>query len=154
VNGLIEQQRTLLAQKLAVLARLQANLRWSFDRLPQSADLDARDPAITERTAAIVERFTKLQDQLAGALQHAHAMLGEKHRSFSDVVDWSVAQGFLPDSETWLELRALRNRLTHEYELENEQLADLLALIRAATTTLATCIQRFERRCRTLKLIS
>lgn len=154
MNDLIGQQRNLLKQQFEVLKRLQDNLDWSFDRLPPLADIDAQDPATTERAAAIVERFTKLQDQLAGALQHAHAMLGEKRRSFSDVVDWAVAQELFPDGKTWLELRALRNRLTYEYDLQGTQLADLLALVREALATLTTCIQRFERKCRALKLIN
>ena len=106
MTALLEQQRALLQQKFQVLARLQAGLEWSFQRLPELTDDNISDPAVSERVAAIVERFTKLQDQLAGGLQHAHIMLDEKRRSFFDVVDWSVKQEILPDNDTWLELRS------------------------------------------------
>lgn len=154
MTTLLEQQRALLQHKFEVLARLQEGLEWSFQRLPELADNNIHDPAVSERIAAIVERFTKLQDQLAGTLQHAYTMLGERHRSFADVVNWAVKQEILPDSDTWLELRTLRNRLTHEYDLESDQLPELIALVRDALTTLAAYIERFRSTCQSLGLLA
>lgn len=62
-----------------------------MQRLPATLGLqDLQQPAIAERIAALHDRFTKRQDQLAGALRHAHAMLGERYRSFADVAAWAV----------------------------------------------------------------
>lgn len=152
MTTLLEQQRALLQHKIDVLNRLQSGLEWSFQRLPELTDDNISDPAVSERVAAIVERFTKLQDQLAGGLQHAHIMLGEKRRSFADVVDWAVKQEILPDNDTWLELRSLRNWLTHEYDPESDQLPELIALVRNALATLTACIERFSKTCQSLGL--
>lgn len=71
MTSVLEQQQRLLADKLAVLHRLQEGLRWSLDRLPPIDASNAADPAVGERAAAIVDRFRKLQDQLASAMRHA-----------------------------------------------------------------------------------
>lgn len=80
------QQQRLLEEKLCVLQRLQFGMNWSLERLPALDTLTTEDPATAERIATIVDRFCKLQDQLAGAMRHAHGMLSEKRRSFHDVV--------------------------------------------------------------------
>lgn len=154
MTTLLDQQRALLQHKPEVLTRLQAGLEWSFQRLPLLTEDSIHDPSVNERIAAIVDRFTKLQDQFAGALQHAHSMLGEKRRSFADVVFWAVEQEILPDNATWLEIRMLRNRLTHEYDLESEQLPELIALVREALTTLAISIGCFGKACRSFGLVA
>lgn len=154
MTTLFGQQQALLAEKLQVLGRLQAGLEWSFGRLPPLTTDSTRDHAVSERIAAIVDRFTKLQDQFAGALTHAHSMLGEKSRGFTDVLTWAVEQNVLPDTRTWLELRSLRNRLTHEYDLESEQVPELVALVREALATRIACIKRFDTVCRSTGLVA
>lgn len=120
---------------------------WSLQRLPEPDAISADDPATGERLAAIVDRFCKLQDQFAGSMNHAHTMLGEKRRSFHDVVVWAIAEQILPDETTWLELRSLRNRLTHEYDLADDILPELMPLIRQARDTLHDAIKRFSQLC-------
>jgi len=147
MTTLLAQQQALLQEKLQVLQRLQDGLAWSLERLPR---LDARrnnDPVIAERISAIVDRFCKLQDQLAGAMRHAHAMLGEKQRGFQDVVTWAVRQGIFTDGATWLELRSLRNRLTHEYDPSSEALAELIELIRSGHPVLVVATSEFAKIC-------
>ena len=149
MSALFAEQQVLLAHQLQVLARLEQGIAYSLDRLPAALDLEGlRNPEIAERVAALNDRFTKLQDQLAGALRHAHAMLGERYRSYADVVAWAVRLGILPDAPTWLELRALRNRLTHDYDLEAESALELIQLIRSSVDTLAGIMRRFATACR------
>lgn len=154
MSTLFTQQQRLLSQKLEVLRRLQAGLQWSFDRLPPLTVKNINDPAVNERISAIVDRFCKLQDQFAGAMRHAHSMLGEKSRSFTDVITWAVEQGVLPSSQHWLELRSLRNRLTHEYDLESESLPDLITLVRDGLEAMNTSIASFDSVCRATGLLS
>lgn len=102
MSALFAEQQALLAHQLSILARLEQGIAYSLQRLPATLGLqDLQQPAIAERIAALNDRFTKLQDQLAGALRHAHAMLGERYRSFSDVVVWAVRVNILPDTPTW-----------------------------------------------------
>lgn len=77
---------------------------------------------------------------------HAHVMRGEKYRSFSDVVNWAVEQNILASNITWLELRSLRNQLTHEYDLESDRLPELIALVEEAFETMVTAIADFNGR--------
>lgn len=130
-----QQQQLLLAEKLRVLRRIQDGLRWSLQRLPELDGTAMNDPAVAERGAAIVDRFCKLQDQLAGVMRHVHAMLGERQRNFQDVVTWAISDGLLEKESTWLELRSLRNRLTHEYDPGSDELPDLMILIRQGEET-------------------
>lgn len=148
----LAQQKALLNEKIRILQRLDSQLQWSLDHLPSIDGNNLHDPAIGERIAAIVDRFCKLQDQLAGALRHAHNLLGEKQRSFQDVVTWAIAQQLLPSHDAWLELRSLRNRLTHEYDLETDRMPELLELIREGKTTLGAAIERFVALCEQLGL--
>lgn len=150
MTSLLAQQQKLLEEKLRVLRRIRDGLAWSLKRLPDLNAATMDDPAVAERVAAIVDRFCKLQDQLAGAMRHAHTMLGERQRNFHDVVTWAVSEDILPNETTWLELRSLRNRLTHEYDLASGDMPELMALIRQGETTLAAaadqCIQRCTER--------
>lgn len=148
----LAQQKQLLEDRICILQRLEARLQWSLDRLPDVDGGAIDNPAVSERISAIVDRFCKLQDQLAGSLRHAHSMLGEKQRSFQDVITWAVSQDILPNQAAWLELRALRNRLTHEYDLETDRLPELLTLVRQAKDILAIAITRFTHRCGELDL--
>lgn len=149
MSTLFAEQQALLAHPLSILARLEQGIAYSMQRLPATLGRqDLQQPAISERIAALNDRFTKLQDQLAGALRHAHAMLGERYRSFADVVAWAVRVNVLPDTATWLELRALRNRLTHDYDLEAESALEWVALIRGSAEVSSGIIRRFEASCR------
>ena len=60
---------------------------------------------------------------------------------------WAVRVDILPDTATWLELRALRDRLTHDYDLEAESALELIALIRSSVEVLSGIIRRFEASC-------
>lgn len=154
MNPVFAQQQALLAEKIRVLQRIRNGLAWSLERLPETASADMDDPAAAERRAAIVDRFCKLQDQLAGAMRHAHAMLGEQQRNFHDVVAWAVSEGVLPDETTWLELRSLRNRMTHEYDPASHVMPELMALIRDSEPTLGTAADRLDQRCRERGLLT
>ena len=145
MSTLFAEQQALLAHQLSILARLEQGIAYSMQRLPATPGLqDLQQPAIAERIAALHDRFTKPQDQLAGALRHAHAMLGERYRSLADVVAWAVRVNILPDTAAWLELRALRDRLTHDYDLEAESTLELIALSRSSVEVLSGIIRRFE----------
>lgn len=146
------QQKRLLAEKIAVLDRLEKGLQWSLDRLPEVNAHNINDPEISERISAIVDRFCKLQDQLVGAMSHAHGMLGEKQRSFQDVVTWAISNHILADTDTWLELRSLRNRLTHEYDLGSDRLPEFISQVRHDKDILDTAIPRFTGLCTQLGL--
>ncbi len=149
MTDVIAAQRALLAQQIQVIHRLLSGATWSLERLPvQITFQHLNDPAVAERLASLNDRFTKLQDQLAGSLRHAHQMLGERYRSYADVVDWAHKLGLINSVEQWLELRALRNQLTHEYDLQSDNAVELARSLREAVEALRWIVERFEAYCR------
>lgn len=154
MTTLLQQQQALMTERLRVLRHLQTGLEWSLQRLPKDLDGTDDDPALGERIAAIVDRYCKLQDQLTGSLRHAHAMLGEKYRSFQDVVAWAVTTKLRPSTQTWLELRSLRNRLTHEYEPTGETLPELLEQIGHTCQAMYHAADRLSDLCNRHQLIA
>jgi len=148
MNALLHEQQALLARQLAVLRRLKNGLLYTHQRLPHTLDLgDLEQPELAERVAALNDRFTKLQDQFAAALRHAHSMTGERYRSFLDVVTWAVHYKIITTTEDWLELRALRNHLTHDYDLDSDDVIEVIHSLRASITALIDLTERFEHFC-------
>ncbi|MEL5848165.1 hypothetical protein [Candidatus Igneacidithiobacillus taiwanensis] len=148
MTTLYQEQQALLHLQLTVLRWLRDGLRHSAERLHwpiTASDLD--DPEAAERLAALNDRFTKLQDQLAGAMRHAHTMLGERYRSYFDVVTWMTHEGIITAPEVWLELRTLRNQLTHDYDWEAQTAAQYLNAVHDNMGTLMAIFKRFEEVC-------
>ena len=59
-----------------------------------------------------------------------------------------LSVGLIDTPEQWLELRALRNRLTHEYDLQAENAIELVIALREAMIALGQIVERFEAHCR------
>lgn len=154
MSTLFQEQQALLGRQLAVLQRLQDGLRFSAGRLRWPIDVsDLDNPEMAERLAALNDRFAKLQDQLAGAMRHAHAMLGERYRTYFDVIAWATHEGIIASPEVWLELRTLRNQLTHDYDLDAQTAVKYLNALRDNMDTLLTMIGKFEERCQRYGLL-
>ncbi len=144
----LKAQRLLLGQQLDVLHRLLTGLHFSLSRLDDATVLAVSDdPEVAERIAAMTDRFCKLQDQLAASLKHAFNLTGAHYRSYDDVVRWACAVNIAASSTLWMELRALRNQLTHEYDTQSEQAIDLVHNIRDATTDLQAMVNRYTAWC-------
>ena len=74
-------------------------------------------------------------------------MTGVRYRSFLDVVTWAVHYKIITTTEDWLELRALRNHLTHDYDLESDDVIEVIHSLRASITALIDLTERFEHFC-------
>lgn len=84
-------------------------------------------------------RFAKLQDTLGQRLfSSALELLQEdtKRQSFLDKLNRLEQLGFLESAERWIQLRTMRNQLTHEYEDEPQQLCEAINAIYAHYETL------------------
>ena len=97
--------------------------------LPFTAERAAalrEDVLLAERLDAFAARFSRLQDTLADKLLPALlARLGETAGSVLDNLDRAHRLGLLQEpAENWLAVRALRNRMVHEYIRQPELLAD------------------------------
>jgi len=67
---------------------------------------------------AFVYRFVKLQDYMGQKLfKNLLKSLGEDYDSLSflDILDKLEKLGIIPKADEWIQIRKLRNKLTHEY---------------------------------------
>jgi len=76
----------------------------------------------------IAYRFSKLQDSLGKLLRVYMLLKGESVESLPtlDLVELANRYGFPIDSELWLELRVLRNSITHDYPDSYGEIAQAL----------------------------
>ena len=79
----------------------------------------------------IVYRFSKLQDSLGKILRLFLSLRGENVENLTmiDVINLAQKRGIDINADSWFELRELRNILTHEYEDECEEIANVLNTI-------------------------
>lgn len=76
-------------------------------------------PELAERVEAFVSRLGRLQDTLGDKLLPALLIaLEEKPSSVIDNLNRAERLGWLESTETWVEIRKLRNQMVHEY-IEN-----------------------------------
>ncbi|MGC9287107.1 MAG: hypothetical protein ACP5E7_06110 [Hydrogenobaculum sp.] len=83
--------------------------------------LEAEDYEATKTIDAFVLRFTKLQDHMGQKLFKAFLdKIGEykDNMSFIDILDRLEKLSIINSTDEWLEMRSLRNRMTHEYPNE------------------------------------
>lgn len=96
-------------------------------------------PTQAERLEAFVSRFGRTQDTIAGRLipRWLNA-LAEEPGSQLEALNRGERLGVVEDVEHWLEARALRNRLVHEYMDDPRQFAADLSLAESYVDMLFT----------------
>ena len=87
------------------------------------------DPILAERLDAFVSRFGRLQDTVGDKLLPALLIaLAEKTGPAIENLDRAEKFGFIESTDTWMEMRKLRNQMVHEYI---EDLAVLSSALRS-----------------------
>lgn len=82
---------------------------------------------LSERVDAFAARFARLQDTAGDRLlPELLRSLAEPVGSVLDNLDRAEKLGLLVSSEAWVEARALRNRMVHEYVRNAAALAEAL----------------------------
>ena len=93
------------------------------------AEKIAANPLLAERLDAFVSRFGRLQDTVGDKLLPALLnALGESSGPAIDNLDKAEKFGFIDSSDSWMEMRRLRNHMVHEYI---EDLAVLSSALRS-----------------------
>lgn len=129
-----EAERERLRRLARVVEREARHLAHTAARLSRER-LDAarlsrveEEPDLAERIDAFTARLGRLQDTLGGRLLPALLRaLGEPVGPTIDNLDRAERFGWIDSADAWREVRALRNRLIHEYVDDPAQLADALA---------------------------
>jgi hypothetical protein len=89
----------------------------------------AADPLLAERLDAFVSRFGRLQDTVGDKFLPALlSALGESTGPAIDNLDKAEKFGLINSSDSWMEMRRLRNQMVHEYI---EDLAVLSSALRS-----------------------
>lgn len=120
---------------LAVVGREAEHLTYSRERVfSKAVDADwvrglDHDPLRAEALEAFVSRFGRMQDTIAGKLLPRLLIAqAEQPGSLLEVLNRAERLGLLADVDQWLQARALRNRLVHEYMDDPEAFATDLEL--------------------------
>lgn len=99
--------------------RLAYALGQLSDKVPQTAE---QWSSLDDETVADIDqllfRYNKLQDAMGQRLFPAILMLGgdwQDDETFLDRLNLLEKRGAIPSAETWNEIRAIRNQMTHEY---------------------------------------
>ncbi|TSE33857.1 hypothetical protein [Tepidimonas charontis] len=144
-----DRDRERLLQLCEVVERevqqLRATDAYLFQR-PFTAERVAslrEDERGAESVDAFVARFGRLQDTLGDKLIPALLRwVGNAPGPMIDNLRLLEKWGWLQDAEGWLETRQLRNRLIHEYELDEDVLVDALNTAHQRVTLLISTAQR------------
>lgn len=120
-------------------SQILANALLDLDQgpAPTAEILMKDDPQLLRLLDQIQSRFTKLQDHLGNRLFPTllDALAEDASLAMLDRLGRLEALGYLESSDTWLALRATRNRLAHDYPASPEELAaEVLQAVEAART--------------------
>ncbi|MBK7766271.1 MAG: hypothetical protein IPI44_09235 [Sulfuritalea sp.] len=126
---IVEQLVRVTAKEARYLERTADRLRALNIDLPWVESLEDSDEH-SEMLDAFVSRYGRLQDTLGDKLLPALLRAGlEKTGAQLDNLLRAEKLGWMESTQTWIELRELRNRLVHEYM---ESAGDLLDALQQA----------------------
>ena len=120
----------ILKQDLEIAMRILGHLKQYIDEIERFNMLERlsvydKDYESMKTVDAFVLNFIKLQDHLGQRVFKGFLnAIGEykDYMSFIDILDKLEKLNIIASSDEWLELRKLRNRMTHEYLNEVEKI--------------------------------
>jgi len=138
-------------QTLEIVYREGLHLCYSWGRVySQPIDaawvksLDTR-PEIAEQLEAFVSRFGRMQDTIADKLLPRWLIaLAETPGSQIEILNRAEKLGVVESVDRWLEARALRNRLVHEYMIQADTFATDLLLAKEYSHVLVDSFNRLR----------
>jgi hypothetical protein len=149
-----------LAARLVFLSRVTAkecqHLLDTDSRLAKDffvlggVDQIAINVALAERLDAFVSRFGRLQDTVGDKLLPALLLASaEPVQSAVENLDKAEKLGWIESTDTWLEMRKLRNQMVHEYIEDLAVLDNALqsghAFVPRLVATARRCVAQAER---------
>jgi len=125
-----------LVQVMEIMEKAATGLSRSKERLFNQQSIDANwvrsiedQPEREDMMESFVSKFNRFQDMMGDKLlPFLLAWKGEHRGAFVDNLNRAERLGLLASASQWLEARALRNRLVHEYMVEAEEFAQSLIL--------------------------
>ena len=95
----------------------------------------------------IAYRFIKFQDTLGKLLKYYFLKEGESlsEMTMLDMINYAERLGFPIDEDFWMELRVLRNSITHDYPDTYNEVVQALNRLNEILPVLDDCLDFFER---------
>ncbi len=149
-----QQERQLrLKQIIELLGRAEAGLSRSRIRLFGEQQVDAAwvrsvddIPEREDLLESFASKFNRFQNMMGDKLLPSLLVWkGERPGAFIDNLNRAERLGWIDSAELWLEARALRNKLVHEYMLDAEVFAQSLNLANELSLMLLQTWQRIQR---------
>jgi len=150
---MIRGPAAILRENLEVADRMLHHLERSYhqvtDELPLQLDhINKLTDAQIDRLDLYLGRFSKLQDFIVSKLFRSLALASledtSQDVSLIDTLRRMEKYGIVQDLNDWLEIRLLRNSLTHEYLTDDDAIAENINAAFAAYTTLIDTLDRIK----------
>ncbi|WP_297455906.1 HepT-like ribonuclease domain-containing protein [Persephonella sp.] len=132
----------------------QASKEIEDKNLLENFDID--DFEVVKVIDTFVFRFIKLQDYLGQKLfRRFLEEIGElyENMSFIDILDRLEKLGIIDSSLEWMEIRKLRNKLTHEYPDELESIKEEINIAMNKISRLEKALQNIENYLESKKIL-
>lgn len=114
-----------LLEKLEQLRRMRANLAYSHGKVSGwwTPDLviSGISPEQRLHLSAFKADFSELQDHLGSAMKLIALIEEENTQQFTYVLNYMEQLGLLPDMDSWMDVRRLRNQAAHDYSASDEE---------------------------------
>ncbi len=129
---------------------LQRNLQRLADRLPLTAEtvetLIESDEGL-QVLDQIAYRYIKLQDTLGKLVRAFFALKGEpvERMTMIDLINLAEKLGYPMDEALWMQLRALRNEITHDYPGSHAEVAQAVNQLVQRLPQLQAFLQALQR---------
>ena len=125
-----------MVQVMGLLEKAAAGLSRSRARLFDQQSVDANwvrsieeQPEREDMMESFVSKFNRFQDMMGDKLLPVLlAWKGEHRGAFVDNLNRAERLGLLASASQWMEARALRNRMVHEYMVDAEEFAQSFIL--------------------------
>lgn len=109
----------LLRDEVALMDKAANHLRFSLQRCVAIQGKNSYSPQELERFESLASRFARLSDLV---IQKMFCLIDqldlENQKTVRDRINNAEKKGLIKSSETFVEIRELRNSIAHEYEEE------------------------------------
>nr|VFK38377.1 MAG: hypothetical protein BECKSD772F_GA0070984_10248 [Candidatus Kentron sp. SD]VFK43526.1 MAG: hypothetical protein BECKSD772E_GA0070983_102628 [Candidatus Kentron sp. SD]VFK79583.1 MAG: hypothetical protein BECKSD772D_GA0070982_105517 [Candidatus Kentron sp. SD] len=131
----------LLREEIETLDQAAFVLSRSYERCGRTGEKDTHDEELDERFEALTSRFARLSDILVQRFLRLLDTLDlEPPGTARDRINRAEKNGIIESADSFVGMRLLRNRITHEYALD--AIAELHGEVMAFTPVLLETVTR------------
>ncbi len=149
MNVDIERLKKILYECQKHIQRMDSSSRKMAPFMPlNQSRYDCLDEDEVEHIDQFLFRFLKLQDAIGQKLFKTILLVLKEeveNKPFLDILNRLEKLELISDTNTWIELRNIRNSLTHEYEDDSEEISYLINKIYDKRETLKSFFYQIDQ---------